>query len=460
MSKKNKIAMIVIIIAIILIVGSTYTVIWKRGITKYGYKVPHEISTTFTASSGNWTGVLIDNDIKYTDGAHNIVPYDIDGDGEVELIANSYRSDALMFYKYDGDPHKSSNWRRYVIDSSVGGGNPRGPVIKFIKSTLKEKLLGGFTGGAHYTAIDDINGDGLDDLIVAGDLKNYDVVWYETPMEITNVSLWRKHYVYKNDLHRTYHVETGDIDGDGDQDIVFGTKTDNSVGWLENVGSLNNWPVFWVDNNCVRCFNVRVADIDKNGKNDIIASEDDSTNGGKLHFYSYSNDPKLQENWIDHTIVSFPGGHGVSVFEIVDIDNDGDSDIVSGNHQGDIYVLENPYPYNVDQEWNKYSISRYNVNSGHDLREIDVGDIDGDGDLDIVVADEDKNMVIWFENSDITFSENWKEHVIDKSDQYLKWCHAVELGDIDGDGDLDIAVAVAGSNTFLWYFKGGKGIDE
>ncbi|GAG03473.1 unnamed protein product, partial [marine sediment metagenome] len=81
------------------------------------------------------------------------IPYDIDGDGKVELIANSYRTDALILYKYDDGPHSSLNWSRYVIDSSVGGGNPRRPIIKFIKSTLKEKLLGGFTGGAHYTAI-------------------------------------------------------------------------------------------------------------------------------------------------------------------------------------------------------------------------------------------------------------------------------------------------------------------
>lgn len=452
MSKKRTIAMMVIVIAVVLISGSIYITNWKTELTKYGHKVPTEINGTLIASSGNWTGVVIDYDIKYTDGAHNIVPYDIDGDGEMELIANSFRSDTLMFYKYGVNPHDPLNWTRYVIDFSVGAGNPRRPAITFIKSMLKEKLLGGYTGGAHYTAIDDMNGDGLDDLIVAGDLKNYDVVWYETPMEITNVSLWRKHYVYKNDSHRTYHVEAGDIDGDGDQDIVFATKTDNSFGWLENDGSLNNWPVFWVDNNCVRCFYVRVADIDKDGKNDIIASEDDSSNGGKIHFYSYSNNPKLQKNWSDHIIVSFPEGHGVSVFEIVDIDNDGDLDIITGNHQGDVYVLQNPYPGNVDQEWNKYRISRYNVSSGHDLREIDVGDIDGDGDLDIVVADEDKNMVIWFENSDITSYENWKAHVIDESDHYLKWCHDVELGDIDGDGNLDIAVAAAGSNTFLYYY--------
>ena len=37
-----------------------------------------------------------------------------------------------------------------------------------------------------------------------------------------------------------------------------------------------------------------------------------------------------------------------------DIDRDGDLDIVTGNHQGDVYILENSYPDGIYEEWDKY----------------------------------------------------------------------------------------------------------
>lgn len=453
---KNRTRVIIIVITILFTTGLAYIGYKFYGAyksiqlaqKKYGYKSSCKGLASPTFTRGDWIGVLIDDNIKYTDGAHNIIPYDIDGDGKVELIANSYRADALIIYKYDDAPDSSLNWSRYVVDSSVGGGNPRRPVIKFIKSTLREKLLGGFASGAHYTAIADLNNDTRNDLIVAGDRKRYDIIWYEAPKDITDISAWRKHIIYQNNSHRVYHVGIGDIDDDGDQDVVFGSKTDNSLGWLENNGSSTGWRMTWIDNSITRCANVRVADLDGDGQNDVIATEDDTPNGGTLHSYSYSGDPRIQTNWVDRRIARFPAGQGVGIFEIADIDGDSDLDIVIGCP--DLYVLENPYPNNVGhgQEWR-----RYKVGHGYISREIDIGDIDGDGDSDIIVADQSKNMVIWFENSGVTFYENWKRHVVDHSNDYLRWCHSVELGDVDGDGDLDIAVSAAASNVFLLYFN-------
>ncbi|MFX0198877.1 MAG: FG-GAP repeat domain-containing protein [Candidatus Hodarchaeota archaeon] len=458
MKKKSGILVVIIFIAI---AGSVYIGYrlykpYKRikiARERWGVETPCESIQSPSFIRGKWSVVLIDKNIKYTDGAHNIIPYDLDKDGKIELIADSYRSDTLILYKYRAEPHLPDNWSRYVIDSAVGGHNPRGTGIQFIKSIVEEKLLGGFTSGAHYTAIADINGDGRQDLFVAGDCKSNDIVWYESPENPTDISAWTKHVVYQNDSHRTYHIETGYVDADSHVDIVFTSKTDNSIGWLQNNASPLNWTMTWIDKDCIRCFNAKVADIDKDGRNDVIASEDNSSNGGTLHLYRFSDDPGRTRNWMDFHLAQFQPGEGVSVFEIVDIDRDGDLDIVAANHQGSIYILRNPYANSVLNKWDTYKITARQPGNTNNFREIDVGDVDGDGDFDIVVADEGQNQVVWFENEGQPFVENWKKHNVDQSHEYLRWCHSVEFGDVDGDGDLDIAVAAAASNVFLLYLN-------
>jgi len=449
------------LLAVILITGGLYVGhrvdAARQGVENYrkafGYQTPTTGLKTCLFSSPAWQGVLIDSSIPFTDGAHNMEPVNLDGDSDLEFIANSYRSDTLVTYDRVRAAQNPHDWTRRVIDARVGDGFATRPVKPYVKNLLRKALVGGcVVGGAHYTAVSDLNGDSRADLVVAGDEMHDDFVWYEAVGAAGgDPPSWLKHVAYRNDSHRTYHVDTGDVDGDGDRDIVFATKTDNSVGWLENCGTPDAWPAMIIDSNCIRGFYARVSDLNQDGKGEIIASQDSSRQGGKLLLYTYSGDPQQAGNWVRRCISSFAPGHGVSVFSAIDLDNNGTCDIAAASHQGDVYVLRNPGPGNASGMWEAHLARRNCPRNARDFREIDVGDIDLDSDPDIIVADEAGNAVVWYENPGATFCDDWPEHVVDRSDVYLRWCHSVRLADVDRDGDLDIAVAAAASNTFLLY---------
>ena len=432
-----------------------YKVYWARcSLEQYcetfGYRTATTGLPNCVFESPAWKGYIVDSTIAFTDGAHNIAPFDIDGDGTIELVANSFRSDSLAVYSPAQGSENQPRWTRLLIDSGVGGGFAKHPVSTYAKSLLKQALVGTYTEGAHHTALADLNGDGRNDLVVAGDLTRYDVVWYEAAGD--DARSWKKHVAYQNDSHRTYYLETGDIDGDGDVDIVFTTKSDRSLGWLENRGTPDRWPAVIVDANSTRCFYAAVLDVNGDGKAEIIASEDDAPPGGRLWLYTHAGNPRVAADWSRYCIAHFPPGHGVSVLAVTDLDADGDKDIAVASHEGDVYVLRNPWLANVYRPWEICAVKGC-THQGHNFREIDVGDIDLDGDPDIVVADESLNAVIWFENPGATFRDGWKEHIVDQSDVYLRWCHCTRLSDVDNDGDLDIAVAAAASNVFLLYLN-------
>ncbi len=139
-----------------------------------------------------------------------------------------------------------------------------------------------------------------------------------------------------------------------------------------------------------------------------------------------------------------------------DLDGDGDLDALVATKNGPNLVWFNQQEQ--DESSVRFKICGLVECSDSDFgariesRGVALGDIDKDGDLDAIFANSGKNE-LWLNNSDGTFVKDLKfESSSDVADSY-----DVLLGDLDSDGDLDIFVVnLSGQPNRIWYNQGGQ----
>ena len=154
-----------------------------------------------------------------------------------------------------------------------------------------------------------------------------------------------------------------------------------------------------------------VGDIDGDRYPDILAGDDA---GEGLFWYKWPE-------WSSHRI---DNGHFSTDMQVGDIDNDGDLDVIIPKRGSGLSWYENPRPDGnpVEESWR---IHKVDSEGAHD---VEVEDINNDGKLDIIVRT--GTTRVYWQNS----PDNWTKTVIETGGR-----GGTALGDLDGDGDLDIA---------------------
>lgn len=251
-------------------------------------------------------------------------------------------------------------------------------------------------------------------------------------------------------LGRTVEALPFDYDEDGDLDIVvaeFGWRATGSLFLLRNKGTTGDQPEFEKETLDHRhgALGVELADINGDGKRDLLVAFGQEVESVEI-FYNRGNGKFDQKVIRDGQDPSF----GSSWVTAVDLDQDGKLDLLHSN--GDSLDRFLPRPYH-GVRW-----LRNNGNGTFDehfigklpgASQVTAGDIDGDGDLDVVAVSilfgAQKNApkdtfdsVVWFEQQ---ANHQWGRHTVERDT-----CEhaAVALVDYDGDGRLDI---VTGSLT-------------
>ena len=338
------------------------------------------------------------------------------------------------------DPATKRSYQRLDLAAAIAhvfAAQKPSTAIRFSENLIADKYA-----YAYGIAAADLDRDGDLDLTSA-DYTPHNMLYL---FENDRHGSFKRHIIQKDDPERLERHMIGDIDGDGDLDVVIVKNLRGHLLWFENSGKPTDgklWQRHEITTELPGAYDVALADFDKDGDLDVAASSWVLGN----QFTWFENDGTPAEGiWKKYTIELDVAE--TRTMRAADFDGDGDVDLLgTGRKAGQVIWYENQLKVS-EVSWKKHLIDAKSPCPAHG----NPADMDGDGDLDVVMAlgfyyrpgsgdeaaslEREDNQVVWYENNGNPTASHWNKHVIGP-----KFDDAFEAvaGDLDGDGDIDVA---------------------
>ena len=366
----------------------------------------------------------------------------------IEIIGgadiNRHGASAITFADIDGDNDKDLYWGDlfglsiYFIKNT---GTPQNFTWNFIDTT-SPKPNAYYSGGFNMPGIYDINGDGNNDFFIGvliGSKTIDNFVFYRNNGPVNNPSFAKvtDNFILSADMGSYSYPTLADIDNDGDKDLFIGC--DNSVAFFRNNGTQSS-PSFILVNDSlplnVSNFNFApaIGDLDGDLKKDLVLGY---FAGGKLRFFKNTGTPvnpvfTYQSSQLDTMNLAQS-----SAPVLADLDNDNDLDLLVGSSGGRLTYYRNnggSGMFNFQFVTNNFE----GIFTGNDAAP-SLGDLDGDGDLDLLVGNKTGKIFFYRNTGSVT---NPSFTLVTNNYAGINvFMNAVPcITDINNDSDIDLLV--------------------
>ncbi len=245
--------------------------------------------------------------------------------------------------------------------------------------------------------------------------------------------------------YQPHSVAIGDIDGDGKPDLVV-ANGDNSISILRNISTRGTLTIGSFAPQVIIPANsptsVALGDIDGDGKLDLVATV--SIIGlNIISVFKNTTVPGIINNSSFAIGVAFPTGNEPSSVAIKDIDGDGKLDLAIANHGSNtVSVLKNTSTKGTID--NNSFAPKVDFSVGIGPSSIAIADLDGDGKPDLAVVNSNSSTVSILRSVNTTGIINSASFAAKVDFITNDFPKSLAIGDIDGDGKLDLVVANLG----------------
>ncbi len=289
---------------------------------------------------------------------------DVDKDGDLDFCGSN---NTVFWLECPDDPFSGKPWMYRTIDDEILG--------------------------THCLITGDVNRNGRLDLIANSGRPEgkttipNSLTWLEVPRNPRAAACWIRHVFADSDAPGgSHYTGIGDVNGDGRPDICCAAKGGKGfpggqwfAWWEQPTDAAGRWKKHLLSSNQAGATNIHPVHVNRDLHIDFVATRGHAS--GVLWFKG----PEFKAVEIDPDIV---GPHCLAT---VDLDRDGDIDIATcGRENNGIAVW---YENSSNGQFRRHLIG--DDQGAYDIR---ATDMDGDKDLDLLIAGHTSRNIVWYEN--------------------------------------------------------------